>query len=183
MIEQVKNVDDKLLPELFKRLSEFVDVNHLKQDFINLLSDVSKLHGFQAIEKSILPMSNQQLEQLKDSIPEVNEILAFRQAERERKREIMKEEKKRIDVEPARNINKSRKSNTNDQNDAKFKCEFCGHYDSKFSDEDEKDLHYLENCPKLTSCPGCDQIIEKSVVNTHLVNECENKAEYSQCKE
>lgn len=48
-------------------------------------------------------MTSHQLEQLKDKIPETKKLIEDREAERERKKDKMLEEKKRIDVEPARN--------------------------------------------------------------------------------
>ena len=152
MIDQVKLVDNKLLTEVFKRLPVFIDPTSLKPDLISLLQKINNEHGFAVIEKNIvLHLSTPQLEQLKDTLPEVKEILALRQAERDRRREILMEDKKRLDVEPARGaggINKRRKSTARSRSsnhDIKLKCEFCGLYDSNFCEEDMKDLHYLES--------------------------------------
>ena len=90
---------------------------------------------------------------------------------------------KRIDAEPARNVlSKKRRSNVGKGKDQDFKLkwEFCGRYDTNFAEEDVKDLHYLEDCPKLTSWPGWELIIEKIQVNNHLLHECEKKDNYSQ---
>ena len=101
------------------------------------------------VEQVVHPMTNHQLEQLKEHIPEVCEILTVRGEETKRKKELQLEDKKRIDVGPTRNgnnLSKQRKSlskNSHNQ-DYRLKCEFCGKFDSKFGEEDMKDLHYLE---------------------------------------
>ena len=58
--------------------------------------------------------------------------------------------------------------------------EFWGLFNKEFIEEDVKDLHYLEGWPKLTSCPGCEQIIEKSSLSSHLLEEWENKTDFEQ---
>jgi hypothetical protein len=88
---------------VFKRLISFIDHNDLKPDIIDLINSIYSNHGYEAIEMSIVTMTVHQLEQLKDKVPEVRKLLEDREAERERKKEHMMEEKKRIDVEPARN--------------------------------------------------------------------------------
>ena len=50
--------------------------------------------------------------------------------------------------------------------------------DQEFSDSEKLDLHFLNNCPMLTSCPGCGQIVEKLTLNVHLVKECTEKANF-----
>ena len=93
----------------------------------------------------------------------------------------MLEEKKRLDPEPANGyLLKSKNSKSKDN---KLTWEFWGLYNKEFVDDDTKDLHYLENCPKLTSCPGCEQIIEKSILNSHILTEWDNKSNFKQWKE
>ncbi|CDW78329.1 UNKNOWN [Stylonychia lemnae] len=61
------------------------------------------------------------------------------------------------------------------------KCQFCGLVDKEFGDDEKLDAHYLNSCLMLTNCPGCTQIIEISAVNSHLLKECSEKAQYKQC--
>ena len=69
-------------------------------------------------------------------------------------------------------------------------CEFCGKKSKDFKpnpDYSEStstilDLHYLQECKMLMQCPGCEQIIEISSLNKHLLRECSNLELWSQCK-
>ena len=38
-------------------------------------------------------------------------------------------------------------------------CNFCGQYDANFN-EDAIDIHYWKECPMLTTCWECEQVIE-----------------------
>ena len=53
-----------------------------------------------------------------------------------------------------------------------FVCQFCGVYDESFTD-DKLDLHYWKDCPMLTSCEQCGQVVEVASLNEHLVEECD----------
>jgi hypothetical protein len=53
-----------------------------------------------------------------------------------------------------------------------FTCQFCGLYDPSFTDE-KLDMHYWKDCPMLTSCEQCGQIVELVALNGHLVDECD----------
>ena len=87
---------------------------------------------------------------------------------------------KRLDPESATaHLNKAKSKNK----DPKLVWEFWGVFDKNFIDEDNKDLHYLENWPKLTSCPGWEQIIEKTALNAHILAEWENKDNFEQCND
>lgn len=52
-------------------------------------------------------------------------------------------------------------------------CQFCGAKDDKFFEEENLDLHYWQDCPMLTSCLICEQVIEISTLYDHLCDECE----------
>ena len=56
--------------------------------------------------------------------------------------------------------------------DDPFTCQFCGLYDPSFTEE-KLDMHFWKDCPLLTSCRQCDQVIEVQVLNEHLRDECE----------
>lgn len=64
--------------------------------------------------------------------------------------------------------------------DATNQCQFCGLVDPEFTEE-QLDLHYWQSCPMLTSCQQCEQVIEISTLNDHLLNECEVKDTYEMC--
>jgi len=53
-------------------------------------------------------------------------------------------------------------------------------YDPSFDDEG-LDTHFWKECPMLTSCPKCEQVIEISDLNEHLLEECAHKSECKQC--
>lgn len=50
-------------------------------------------------------------------------------------------------------------------------CNFCGRYDENFNSE-SIDIHYWKECPMLTTCWECEQVIEISTLNDHLMEEC-----------
>jgi hypothetical protein len=51
-------------------------------------------------------------------------------------------------------------------------CQFCGQEDSTWTEE-KLDLHFWQDCPMLTSCKHCEQVIEITTLNDHLLKECE----------
>jgi centrosomal protein CEP104 len=59
-------------------------------------------------------------------------------------------------------------------------CMFCGKSDSAW-DEDGLDLHYWKECPLLSPCPACAQIVEIAGLPEHLLDECEQKDSYCPC--
>jgi centrosomal protein CEP104 len=54
-----------------------------------------------------------------------------------------------------------------------FTCQFCGRRDDSFTSE-ALDVHYWRECPMLTQCEYCQQVIEISTLRSHLCDECEN---------
>lgn len=61
-----------------------------------------------------------------------------------------------------------------DEADASI-CQFCGRHDPAFTPE-AMDVHYWRECPMLTQCEMCQQVIEISSLRTHLEEECESGA-------
>jgi centrosomal protein CEP104 len=59
-------------------------------------------------------------------------------------------------------------------------CMFCGAEDKTW-DEDALDLHYWKDCPLLTACPACTQVVEIAGLPEHLCEECEKKDDYIYC--
>ncbi|CAE8662244.1 unnamed protein product [Polarella glacialis] len=55
-------------------------------------------------------------------------------------------------------------------------CQFCGHHDPAFTQEG-MDVHYWRECPMLTQCRFCQQVIEICTLATHLSQECEAGAD------
>jgi centrosomal protein CEP104 len=54
-----------------------------------------------------------------------------------------------------------------------FTCQFCGRRDDSFT-PDALDVHYWRDCPMLTQCEQCQQVIEIATLRAHLCDECEN---------
>lgn len=54
-------------------------------------------------------------------------------------------------------------------------CQFCGMHDPAFTGE-SMDLHYWRECPMLTQCEHCQQVVEISSLRSHLCEECESGA-------
>merc|ERR1719454_1544241 len=67
-----------------------------------------------------------------------------------------------------------------EQEPPEFTCQFCGRQDSSFTPE-ALDVHYWRDCPMLTQCEFCQQVIEISTLRIHLCEECE-KGEPAQAK-
>jgi centrosomal protein CEP104 len=56
--------------------------------------------------------------------------------------------------------------------DEEFTCQFCNQYSPTFSPE-TLDMHYWKDCPMLSSCPACGQVVEIPSLNDHLMSECD----------
>uniref|UniRef100_A0A914Y0J3 Centrosomal protein CEP104 Zn finger domain-containing protein n=1 Tax=Panagrolaimus superbus TaxID=310955 RepID=A0A914Y0J3_9BILA len=52
------------------------------------------------------------------------------------------------------------------------KCNFCNEINGDFSREQFLKLHMSENCPCLSKCDYCDQIVEVQKLNEHHLNRC-----------
>jgi centrosomal protein CEP104 len=59
-------------------------------------------------------------------------------------------------------------------------CMFCGKQDPTWN-EDGLDLHYWKECPLLSPCHACAQIVEIAGLPEHLLDECEHKNEFEAC--
>ena len=40
-------------------------------------------------------------------------------------------------------------------------------------------MHYWKECPMLTSCKFCGQVVEIMTMNQHLIEECEKRGKFS----
>ena len=77
------------------------------------------------------------------------------------------------------------KSSKNDEEDYKVhkkadlpECEFCGLKSASFAENANPNLldqHLFQECPILTICSFCSQVIEIPILNDHLLNECSSK--------
>eukprot|EP01135_Chromosphaera_perkinsii_P011779 Nk52_evm25s2496 gene=Nk52_evmTU25s2496 len=59
-------------------------------------------------------------------------------------------------------------------------CIFCGEKNDTFNDEN-LDVHYWKDCPMLTSCVYCKQIVEIPLLNEHWLSECDEKTSMRMC--
>jgi len=59
-------------------------------------------------------------------------------------------------------------------------CQFCGGC-GPHATEQQLDLHYFRDCPLLTTCAACSQVVEIATYSEHLLEECERKGEYEPC--
>lgn len=57
-----------------------------------------------------------------------------------------------------------------------FTCQFCNRQDPTFTPE-ALDVHYWRECPMLTQCEFCQQVIEIMTLRVHLAEECEGGAQ------
>uniref|UniRef100_A0AC35FN47 Uncharacterized protein n=1 Tax=Panagrolaimus sp. PS1159 TaxID=55785 RepID=A0AC35FN47_9BILA len=120
--------------------------------------------------------------------PKIREIrsLSARKREREREEGNNKEIKNfrplSAQKAPKRNVRMFKVSATNStlatENDPfriaddYGKCNFCNELNGDFSREQFLKLHMSENCPCLSKCDYCDQIVEVQKLNEHHLNRC-----------
>lgn len=64
---------------------------------------------------------------------------------------------------------------------AQARCQFCGRGDPTFANSETMDLHFWKDCPMLTECAYCNQVIEIETLNQHLLRECDKRAEFREC--
>ena len=60
-------------------------------------------------------------------------------------------------------------------------CQFCFIKNEDFTNPDNYDFHLWQECPVLTICNDCEQVIEISDLTTHRLNECSSPDLYSKC--
>jgi len=60
-------------------------------------------------------------------------------------------------------------------------CEFCERKDKNLHDPQKMDIHLWKECPMLTTCVNCAQIVEVAQLNKHLLDECDNKKIMRRC--
>lgn len=81
-----------------------------------------------------------------------------------------------IDPNGAKSSPKKKKQQT----DPDKTCAYCGKFDDNF-DENSLDLHCFQECPMLTECPGCSQMVEIPDLQYHLQEECDNAHAFKTC--
>ena len=59
-------------------------------------------------------------------------------------------------------------------------CQFCGRYDKAFTDE-VLDVHFVTDCPMLTVCAACEQVVEIPELNHHQLEECDMAEKFRKC--
>ena len=47
--------------------------------------------------------------------------------------------------------------------------------------EESIDIHYWKECPMLTNCWECEQVIEVQNIEEHLLEECQHMEKYKFC--
>ncbi|ETW01476.1 hypothetical protein H310_06987 [Aphanomyces invadans] len=81
---------------------------------------------------------------------------------------------------PQLNADGGHESDDSNASVAEFTCPFCDRHDDAF-DTDRLDQHFWAECPMLTQCKMCSQVIEISTLNEHLLVECEQKHNHKEC--
>ena len=49
-----------------------------------------------------------------------------------------------------------------------FSCQFCRQVDQSFQDPQALSVHYYRDCPMLSSCPYCQQVVELEHLELHI---------------
>ncbi|XP_010120216.1 PREDICTED: centrosomal protein of 104 kDa [Chlamydotis macqueenii] len=60
-------------------------------------------------------------------------------------------------------------------------CIFCGERNESFTEEG-LDLHYWKQCPMLTRCEHCKQVVEIAGLTEHLLTDCDKKDSFGKCQ-
>lgn len=58
-----------------------------------------------------------------------------------------------------------------------MRCDFCGREDPELQNKDYLDVHLWRECPMLTNCDLCNQVIPVEQLNQHKLEICTKKAE------
>jgi centrosomal protein CEP104 len=60
-------------------------------------------------------------------------------------------------------------------------CQFCGRHEPTWNEE-QMDMHFWQDCPLLTVCQSCGQVVELAAMTDHVLGECELKDDFAQCR-
>jgi centrosomal protein CEP104 len=101
------------------------------------------------------------------------------QASTSQKEKIPKEN---LNEEPSVvSIKKSGRPATSQSQQKLNKCQFCDESNPAFAEGEAMDLHFWKDCPMLTECQYCNQVIEIETLNQHLLHECEKHLDFKEC--
>jgi centrosomal protein CEP104 len=152
----------------------------VREESISLIKEIYKMAGEISVSKmldsaKIRKNHREMLQRLFDELRE-NEV------NDEEEDEI--EEEQEEDNSEHNNSHNSNRINDDQNEDGevpKNECEFCGWIDNAFLNQDQLDIHMFKFCPVLMVCPECQQVIEIKDRNDHLLSECKNCDDFSQC--
>lgn len=85
------------------------------------------------------------------------------------------------DKEETSNVKNPGKPALKSVGDQNKTCDFCQKTDKMFLDKGKLDIHLWKDCPMLTLCQMCEQVVEISCLNTHLLEECDFKKSFRKC--
>lgn len=77
--------------------------------------------------------------------------------------------------------NEGPKSALKTQQEQNKTCDFCGKIDKGFLERGKLDIHLWKDCPMLTLCTMCEQVVEIACLNSHLLEECDFKKSFRKC--
>ena len=60
-------------------------------------------------------------------------------------------------------------------------CTFCMIKNENFREKSQYDMHLFKECPVLTLCKHCDQVIGCDSYTTHLIEECARREKFVKC--
>lgn len=73
------------------------------------------------------------------------------------------------------------KSALKSQTEQNKTCDFCGKIDKNFLEKGKLDIHLWKDCSMLNLCQMCEQVVEISCLNGHLLEECDFKKSFRRC--
>ncbi|KRT82830.1 hypothetical protein AMK59_3059 [Oryctes borbonicus] len=75
-------------------------------------------------------------------------------------------------------------SNNSQKEDEEKHCLFCQQSEATIlSVSNSMNSHYWRSCPMLVRCKACSQVVEVSALIEHLLMECEQREQYTQCSQ
>jgi len=193
-----KRTDEKQFPyaNILNYLIE--NIHHNKSDIRQIARKVFvkayKFYGYKKIEPLIKSIEERELSKLTKEIPEVKEYLKQVVAKRKEKNIVekipykgrSKERRSSADYRGKKlNLSNNDKSlNRSMEQDKKsiLTCTFCQKKDKNIKNEKDMEQHLEKDCLMFVHCIKCGKNIQIKAYSNHMVEECDKKSEFKQCK-
>ena len=193
-----KRTDEKQFP--FSNILSYLleNIHHSKSEIRQAARKVFikayKFYGYKKVEYLVKSIEERELAKLTKDIPEVKEYL--------KQINDKKKEKKIVEKIPYKGRSKERRGsadyrgkklslNNNDKSlnksmeqDKKsiLTCTFCQKKDKNIKNEKDMEQHLEKDCLIFVHCIKCNKNIQIKLYGAHMLEECDKKSEFKQCK-